>query len=322
MPSAISKIFINTDGQAELQADLQTELPNIHDLPCDDYLDIDDEEAIQEPLLIKYTPPQAEEPPELDDENLSIAQRLKIKAQLKLSESKGNFDEYFGRSLPERSFDLEFTLPLQKPRKEFDHIISSFDLKKLQEAKKAHHSIFKYTETEMAKLAKCQLSSGNRQQILDSFWPYMVEKLAEVIQNLDSKPNLASDTKRLELSTYCLGTLKQVIVGYRQLVANLYTASNVVYGPQRGTFYTLCQRLFESLTLEQQLCRSLHLPLPTGSIKTCNKLFAAIKHYEPNLVSEPFESLLTGDKTSIKALYFQYQIYLALDLTQLAPPLN
>lgn len=272
-----------------------------------------------EPAQALIQQPTEQEPehiaaPAPNSEPKSLAEKIKLKAKQKFDESKAQFDEYIGRSLPERELPLDFTFPVQKSKKDFDNLASGYTIRKLFEDKgKSILSIFRQANQDLAKISKCQMLASSRHSLLDAYSEPLVGKTLEAIENFERKPVLAGDGKRLELAEHCLGTFKSLINGYKQVYVSYYEAANVVYGPQRNTANAVVSRLFGLLLLEAQLCFALHSRVPAISIKTINKLFIALRLYEPQIITLAQPSLVDGEPISLKAIYFHFQILQVLD---------
>lgn len=243
----------------------------------------------------------------------NLAEKLKLKAKQQFNKSKAHFDEYIGRSLPERELPLDFTFPLQKSKKDQESSVSGYSIRKLFETKgKSTLALFKQADSDLAALCKSQMLGSSRHNLLDAYCEPLVEKLQEVISNVERKPNLTGDSKRLAVAEHSQNALKSLILGYKQVYSGYYEAANVVYGPQRNSANAVVFRLFNLLLLEAQLCFALHTHVPSSSIKAINKLFTALRLYEPLQIPKGQTSLLNGEATSIKAIYFHYQVLLAL----------
>ncbi len=253
----------------------------------------------------------------------SLAEKIKQKAKTHLHKTKADFDEYTGRSLPERELPLEFSFPPLKPKKSFDAIVSGYDIRKLFSIQgKSHHSLFKQADSDLAKLTKCQLSNANRQSLLDAYAIPLFAKTNDVIAMFERKPSVPGNEKRLQLAELVLNTLKHLITGYKQIYSALYEANNLLYGPQRNNANHIVFRLIDLLVLEQQLSTALQSPLPSNSIKTFNKLFYALSLYEVQLITQAHDSLSLGERSSIKAMYLRYQVGLAFDFMRISSSLH
>jgi hypothetical protein len=247
------------------------------------------------------------------------AQKLQSKAKEKLDKSKNQFDEYAGISLPERLLPLEFSLAPQKPKKEFESIVSKHDIEQLFSMKRPLISVLKRCSEELTKVQKCDLSHSNRKNILDSYLAVIPEKIQAVIASFQRKPSVPADAKkRLEVADHAGQVNKLLISGYKQLYAELYQSKNVLYGPQRKTANLIAYTLIDLLYLEQLLCTTLHTPLPTGSAKTLNKIFHALSLYEPEQIDICRYACSLDNKASVKTLFLLYQIGLAFDFNTLS----
>lgn len=272
--------------------------------------------ASDQPLIEEVQPEAVEETAleEPQSEPKTFAEKLKFKARLQFSKSKAHLEEYIGRSLPERELPLEFAFPVQKSKKDFDQIPSNYSIKKLFEDKgKSLLSVFKQADLDLGIINKCQMMASSRHSLLDAYSEPLIRKTLEVIHSFERKPNLCGDTKRLALATHCESAFKHLVNGYKQIYAHYYESSNVVYGPQRNAANAVLSRLLEILLLEAQICFALHTQVPSGTIKTMNKLFTVARLYEPQLLTAPLVSLIDEGTTSIKAIYFHFQALLALD---------
>ncbi len=239
-----------------------------------------------------------------------------FKAKALLNKNKAQLDEYLGRSLPDRDLPLEFGFASLKSKKEVESIVSTRSIRLLFTSKRESlHTILKKAEIDLANIAKCKLSKSHKLSLLDAYAPPLCEKIKLLITQFEKRPSVHEDTKRLELAEHAVHAVKQAITGYKQLYAELYESSNYLYGPQRGTANEIVCRLIDLLCLEQILLSTLHLPIPSVSIKTLNKLFHVLCHYEPQLIEEECTCLSWEALSSIKELYLVYQVMLSLQMT-------
>lgn len=249
----------------------------------------------------------------------SFAEKLKQKARAQFDKSKAQFDEYVGRSLPERELPLDFTFPIQKSKKDLDGVASGYSIRKLFEDKgKSDLSVFRQADQDLAKINRCQMLGSSRHSLLDNYADALIPKTLELITGFERKPHLAGDTKRLTIAEHSDAALKHLILGYKQVYCSYYEAANVIYGPQRNSANAVLVRLAELLLIEIRLCGALHIQVPTSSIKAMNKLFTVARLYEPQLVSAPYTAMMDGEVTSLKALFFEFQMLLILDLSNLS----
>lgn len=252
----------------------------------------------------------------------SLRERIQLKAKSTLEHSKQGLDEYLGRSLPERDMPLDFSLPVQRPKKDFEHIVTAYDIKKLFENKaKSIYSIFAQTHKDLTDLIKCQLSSANRLSLLDTYSSYLAERYTEIFAMLEKKPSLAGDSKRLNLMTNSSAVLKQLISGYKQIYAGYYEGSNVNYGTHRKSIQQTTIRLLDVLLMEQRLAGCLHTALPQSSIKTANKLLLATCLYEPKLLQQSHASEALGSEVTVQAMFVRYQLGLLIKTDNLSSSL-
>lgn len=279
--------------------------------------------------LVGDAQPQAnEEPapePAAEEETAkpqSFAEKLKQKARQQFDKSKAHFDEYVGRSLPERELPLDFTFPIQKSKKDLDGVASAYTIRKLFEDKgKSDLSVFKQADQDLAKINRCQMMASSRHTLLDTYTEAFIPRTIELISGFERKPHLAGDAKRLAIAEHSDAALKHLILGYKQVYSGYYEAANVIYGPQRNSANAVLARLVELLLIEARLCVALHIDVPTSSIKAMNKLFTVARLYEPQTIAAPCTSMIDGETTSLKAMYFHFQVLLVFSLRNLSSQL-
>lgn len=303
------------EGIELIKAPIATPASGVNNSPLDTSQDFSAAPQPGQPLIedvsdIEEAAAATEEPAA---EPKTLAEKLKFKAKQQLSKSKAHFDEYIGRSLPERELPLDFTFPLQKSKKDLDNTVSGYSIRKLFETKgKSALSLFKQADSDLATVCKSQMLGSSRHNLLDAYCEPLIEKLQEVISSVERKPNLTGDSKRLAVAEHSQNALKSLILGYKQVYSSYYEAANVVYGPQRNSANAVAFRLFNLLLLEAQLCFALHAQVPSSSVKAINKLFVALRLYEPHQICQRQTSLLNGEDTSIKTLHFHYQVLITL----------
>lgn len=252
----------------------------------------------------------------------SLRERIQLKAKSTLEHSKQGLDEYLGRSLPEREMPLDFSLPVQRSKKELEHLVTAYDIKKLFENKaKSIYSIFAQTNKDLAELIKCQLSSSNRLSLLDTYSEYLADRYVEVFTMLEKKSSMSGDSKRLELMVNSSAVLKHLIGGYKQIYASYYEGSNVNYGTHRKTAHQVAIRLLDVLLMEQHLASCLHTALSQSSIKTANKLLLATYLYEPKLFQQIHRSEALGREVTVEAMFVHYQLGLFIKTDSLSSSL-
>ncbi len=240
------------------------------------------------------------------------------KAKALLSKNKEQFNEYFGRSLPERELDLGFIFPPQKAKKDLEPIVSTRDINKLFAIKGTSlNVIFKKTEEDLAKLVKCKLSKSQQLSLLDNYSQSLFEKFSSVIALYEKRPS-TSDDKQVEMAEHALNTIKHLITGYKQVYAEIYQSTNTLYGPQRETANTVAFQLLELIALEQRLTSTLHTQTPQASVKTFNTLFHALARYEPQTIGKQQHSAALNTQTTLEELFIRYQCGLLLDLMHLS----
>ncbi len=265
---------------------------------------------------------QAEPTPVTEGSKLStITQKLKAKGKAlsqkglaKMDQSKAELDEYLGRSLPDRTIALEFMLPTVKAKKEADDIVTEKEIEKLFTTKgKPLGNIFAKAEQDLATLAKSPLSNSKRLTLLNRYFSALSEKIKSLIAMIERKPSIYEDEKRAAMIDSSLNSLKHLITGYKQIYADLYESANVVYGPQRKTANQVAFILFDCLYLEQLLSVALHTQIPSTSIKTVNKLYHILSHYEPQQLMSEEHAYSLAKSTNIDTLFIYYQIFATLD---------
>lgn len=255
-------------------------------------------------------------------QSASLRERIQLKARATLAHSKQGLDEYLGRSLPDREMPLDFSLAVQRSKKDFEHLVTGYDIKKLFENKaKSIHSIFSQTNKDLADLIKCQLSSSNRLSLLDTYSSYLAERYTEVFAMLEKKLSMSGDSKRLELMANSSAVLKHLIGGYKQVYASYYEGSNVNYGTHRKTAHQVAIRLLDVLLMEQRLASCLHTALSQSSVKTANKLLVATYLYEPDLLQQLHRSEALGREVTLQAMFVRYQLGLFVKTDSLSSSL-
>lgn len=283
--------------------------------PCDNILDKQDFlEALNAAMEAEATETTASK----EDAKPTMAD----KAKALLNKNKAHFNEYFGRSLPERELELDFIFPPQKAKKDLEPIVSLRDINKLFAIKGTSlNVIFKKAEEDLSKLAKCKLSKSQQLSLLDGYSQELFEKFASVIALYEKRPS-TSDSKQVEMAENALSTIKHLITGYKKIYADIYQSANALYGPQRETASTVVFRLLELIVVEQQLAGTLHTPMPHASIKTFNTLFHALARYEPQSIIEEQHSIALNTPMSIYTMYLRFQCSLLLDLMQVPSSLH
>ncbi len=239
------------------------------------------------------------------------------------SRYKEQFNEYYGRNLPERVLPLDFKFSALKPKKDFESLVSPYEINKLLSVKgKQLSSLLKQAEQDLATLTKCQLSNRARLQILDSYAPSLIEKIATIKGIQGKKPPFPHEEKRAAAAEYAQLVIKHLLTAYKQVYCSIYELANHHYGPQRKKANAVAFRIVELLCLEQNLLNVLHRPLPPGSAKTFNKIFHALSRYEPQTIEAPCKSLVFDTEHSIKAMFLRYQVLLSFEMMTLSPSLN
>ena len=232
--------------------------------------------------------------------------------------AKARFDEYFGRTLPERVLTLDFQFSVKRQKKGLDCITTNRDIKRLFSYKGASlSSIFKQANTDLDAIVKFKLSQSHQQQLLDHYTPPLVEKFRLFITVLEKKSGVFNDKKRQETILHTQNTIKYLIAAYKQIYAHMYQLPNYCYGPKRASINDCVYRLIDLLCLEQHLFNALQRSLPASSIKTMNKLYNALSLYEPQLLESEKESLTFVKTKSITSLFLRYQITLCFDMMKL-----
>lgn len=272
------------------------------------------------PALDKVDSGEREQSNSADTGKANIVAAL---AKKQYSQAKGQVDEYFGRSLPNRDLPLDFQFSAQKSKKEFDNIVSGYDIKKLFTTKgKGLHTILKTADEDLAKVVKCKMSRSNRQGLLDTYTEPLAKCIIALITLFERKPSAPDDDKRSEMIDNAQSALKNLINGYKQLYSSIYELSNYLYGPQRNNANALAKKLIDLLCLEQRLVVALQCPLPSSSAKTMNKLFVVLSQYEPQTINQSIDSLALQSKITISELFARYQLLLSLDLHYISSSLN
>lgn len=265
---------------------------------------------------------QPEPMSDMDGSKLSIitatlkakGKALSQKVLAKMDQSKAELDEYLGRTLPERKLALEFILPSLKSKKDCGNTITPKKVEKLFNTKgKPLSNLFAKAEQDLAKLSKTPLSNSKRLALLDSYFPALSEKAKSLIAMIERKPSIYDDEKRASMVDGSLNSLKHLITGYKQIYANLYESANVVYGPQRKLANQVAFTLIDCLTMEQLLSVALHARVSAASIKTVNKLYHVLSHYEPQQLIIKRHAYSLAKTTTINRLFTHYQLFGVLD---------
>ena len=326
--SKAGEFDINNAADMEARS-LKFVMGGLKNSPISDTVDKTDDSSIQE-LLIEgvsvdqiTTGTEAADNDSSNHESKGFAKKLAAKAKAHLNKSKAGFDEYTGRSLPDRTLALEFSLPAQKPKKDIENLVTAYEVRKrLTDKGKSIDSIFKQADSDLTTLNKCQLSTANRLSVLDTYAEPLFKKTLAVIAKFERKPSIAGDSKRLLLALHCHNSVKQLISGYKISYASIYESANILYGPQRKLANKLAFRLFDLLLLEQRLTTVLHLPLASTSTKTLNKLFLVLSLYESASIAKPQASLTLGEISSFKAIYLYYQVGRGFEAMQISSSLQ
>ncbi len=266
------------------------------------------------PDLFIAAPPIEEPTPKEELEPKDFRSKLSRFTKTTLLQGKAQFDEYSGRNLPDREITLDFIFANQKVKNEASTIVTNRDIGQLFEGKgKATNTIFKKADKDLLQLSKTKLSNSNRLELLDSYCAPLVKRLNLFIDSVERKPSSPNDAKRLELQAHCPSVLRLLITGYKQVYSVIYESSNVVYATQHTKANTIAFRIFDLLLLEQRLAQVLHMQQPLGSAKVINRLYTALKQYEPDFLNQNSRSECLSKETSIKQLFVRYQIGLAFD---------
>lgn len=283
----------------------------------------------QTPLtIIQETVPEVELDHESetkpDDTPVDAAAHQKILrwGKNRLSQNKAQIEEYLGRTLPERLLPLEFKFSALKPKKEFEHVVSSYEIEKIFTSKgRLLHSLLKQADEDLSTIAKCQLSNKARLQLLDAYTPGLVEKIRGIKGTQGKTPPFPYETNRAIAADHAQNVIKHLISSYKQVYASIYESANHLYAPQRKTANRIAFIILELLCLEQNLLNVLHKPLPVGSPKTFNKIFHVLARYEPEIINLPMISQALEQEVTIKELFLRYQALLSFDLATLSSTL-
>lgn len=266
------------------------------------------------------------EPQESDDEAPTVDQnenKFADKAKRFYSGQKAKFDEYFGRSLPQRTLDLEFHFTSLKTKKDFDYIVRGIDIEKAFKTKgKQPESLFKLADENLLNLSKCKMSHGNRLRLLNTYCGHLIPLYEFVMQQQYRKPNASSDEKRTAIADHACNALKHLITGYKQIYCDFYNAPNYVYGPQRNSANEIAYKLIDLIVFEQRVHAALQKPLQRTSIPTINNLYIALRSYEPDVLQTPGESIALNRQASINELFCRYQTLLTFDLLSISATLQ
>lgn len=265
--------------------------------------------------------PLADEKP--DKEPAKAHEKLLSWGKSKLNKNKEQLDEYLGRSLPERALPLEFKFAALKNKKDFENIVSPYEIEKqLTNKGRQAHTLLKQADEDLANVVKCQLSNKARLQILEAYTPTLFEKLRAIKGTQGKTPPYPYEEKKLLAAEHAQNVARNLITGYKQVFAALYESANTIYAPQRKTVNLVAVRLADALCLEQNLLNALHRPIPPASIKSFNKLFHALSRYEPEWLNEPIQSMAMEETCTIKVLFTRYQALLSFDMMSLSPTLH
>lgn len=241
----------------------------------------------------------------------------------RLNKNKAQIDEYLGRSLPERLLPLEFKFSVLKPKKDFEHVISSYDIdKQLTTKGRLLHTLLKQADEDLAIVVKCQLSNKARLQILESYTPALFVKIRGIKGTQGKTPPYPYEEKRAIAGEHAPNVIKHLITLYKQVYSSLYESANHLYAPQRKTANRIAFKILDLLCLEQNLLNALHKPVPPGSPKTFNKIFHALARYEPQTIELAQPSLALEQEITIKGLFIRYQTLLSFDLMSLSSTLH
>ncbi|WP_101757048.1 hypothetical protein [Oceanicoccus sp. KOV_DT_Chl] len=268
--------------------------------------------------------------PEKNSALSAISQKLKAKSRelsekgkAKMEQSKAELDEYLGRTLPERTISLEFILPITKSKKDIETNFQEKEIEKLFSAKnKAIASMLEIADRELITLSKAPVSNSKRIALLNAYTPLLSEKIKSLISMFERKPCNFDDKKRATMVDHGCSALKHLITGYKQVYADVYESANIIYGPQRKTANLIAFQIMDLLYLEQLLTTSLHLPVPTGAIKTVNKIVYILSLYEPEALSHLHPSVSLENSSSVEELFIAFHLLNKLDRHTLSSGLH
>ena len=280
------------------------------------------EESMQQPVVVEE--PNQAKPAE------SLADKIKLKSQQisrigkeKLQQSKADLDEYLGRSLPERDFQLGFVLPTTRKNKSSEELPRPRDIQRIFAGRgKDINKLFHRAEESLAQLTKSSAGNTKRLELLDCFAQPLAEKIHSFVNMFERKPCAFEDHNRVAAIEKATTATRLMITGYKQVYADLYESPNVIYGPQRKSANRIAGQLLDWLFLDLQLCLGLHTAINRSTIKTFNSLFYALALYEPDFICEPRPSLASNDSLSPQQLFCLFQIQLTIDYPSFSSRFN
>ena len=241
----------------------------------------------------------------------------------KLEKSKTEFDEYLGRNLPERTFDLEFIFPNIKGKEDPQAVLKASEVEKLFSVKgKTLATIFSKSSLQLTALSKTDIPDNKRIALLNIYYSNITLKIKSLISMFERKPVAFDDSKRTAMIDESINIIKQMIYGYKFVYHELYQSNNFTYGHQRELANSLAFTLFDCLFLEQQLLTALHVSPPPASTKTINKLFFALAEYETEFLDEPCYAYADEQETTISSLFKRYQLLQFIDFKSLSSSLH
>lgn len=258
-----------------------------------------------------------------EQQSKTLADKILSKAKIQLNKSKSDFNQYIGRSLPERTLALDFTFPPQKSKKAFKSIVSSYDIKKLIDTMgKSNLALLTQAEKDLSDLVKCEMSASHQLSLLDAYSGVITDKAREVISLFQRNPTSLAKSKRFGTAEKAQQALKYLISGYKQVYAAYYEAKNILYGTHRNTANRVAFKLIDLLLLEQMLVTACQSPLHSNSIKTINTLFSALSLYEYELISTPQYCSAEDRESTIKTMFLKYQAGLVFDYNCISSSLH
>ncbi len=272
---------------------------------------IEEEKAAQEQMEAEPEPT-----PDFNSAFATLSHKLKAKSRelsakglAKMGQTKAELEQYFGRTLPERSVPLDFILPIIKNNATSDGGFNESAIEKLFSSKgKNMASLFEIVDRNLEALSKTPLSSSKRIALLNTYAPLLSSKIKALIAMYERKPCNFDDEKRVNMVDYAYSAIKHLITGYKTVYSEYYHLSNLIYGPQRKHINETAFRLMDMLYLEQLLITALHLPAATGTSKTAHKLFYILSLYEPESIHQQHSSLSLEKNSSVVDLFIACQL--------------
>ena len=236
---------------------------------------------------------------------------------------KSKFDDYFGRTLPDREIPLNFKFPPSISAKDAETLLTSHQIQDIFSKKKdSLITVFKKSERALETISIRDLSAAKQEHLLSAFYPNLLARVLNFIAGLQKKPSLPFTEERKEASELCILCVKHAVSAYKQLYSFYYESNNVLYAQKHDVANLTAWRLAELLCLEQRLHAALYRSHGNASSLSFNKIFNVLSIYEQDYVFEQRHSDVFSCDMSLQQMFMLFQIELAFDLTLLSASLH